>query len=94
LKSVQHINPCYTLIRAAMKTNVTLKIDSELLREARIMAATRGSSISALLTESLEREVTRSKEYERARISAQARLHSGMKLGWTPPASRDELYER
>jgi len=77
-----------------MKTNVTLKIDAELLREAGIMAAARGSSISGFLAESLERELTRSKEYEHARINAQARLRSGMKLGWTPPASRDQLYER
>ena len=77
-----------------MRTNVTLKIDANLLREARILAAMEGSSISALLARSLEREVRKGKEYERARVSAQARLRSGMKLGWTPPESRDEIYER
>lgn len=77
-----------------MKTNVTLKIDTDLLREARILAATEGSSISALLARSLEREVRKGKEYELARVHARARLRSGMKLGWTPPKSRDEIYER
>jgi hypothetical protein len=77
-----------------MKTNVTLKIDADLLREARIMAATEGSSISALLARSLEREVRKGKEYDQARKSAQARLRVGWNLGWTPTKSRDELHER
>jgi hypothetical protein len=77
-----------------MKTNVTLKIDADLLREARIMAATEGSSISALLARSLEREVRKGKEYDQARKSAQARLRVGWNLGWTPNKSRDELHER
>src|SRR5260370_20186090 len=37
-----------------MKTNVTLKLDADLLREARVLAAEEGRSISALLTERLE----------------------------------------
>jgi hypothetical protein len=34
-----------------MKTNITLKLDAEVLREARILAAEEGSSISGLLAE-------------------------------------------
>jgi hypothetical protein len=36
-----------------MKTNVTLKLDADLLREARVLAAEEGQSISALLTDRL-----------------------------------------
>ena len=77
-----------------MKTNITLKIDAELLREARIMAATEGSSISAMLAARLEEVVRERKGYERARRSALARLKSGFELNWTPPRSREELHER
>jgi hypothetical protein len=77
-----------------MKTNITLKIDSELLREARILAATEGSSISALLAARLEEVVRERKGYEKARRSALARLKAGFDLNWTPPLSRDELHER
>ena len=56
-------------ISEAAKTNVTLKINAEILREARILAAARGTSISSVLMECLRNEVTRSKEYERARAS-------------------------
>ena len=77
-----------------MKTNVTLKIDAELLREARILAAMEGSSISALLADRLEQAVRDRKGYSQARRSALARLRTGSDLNWTPPRSRDELHER
>lgn len=77
-----------------MKTNVTLKIETSLLKDARVLAAREGTSMSALLTKSLEREVRKDKEYEQARRSALAMLKAGFSLGWTPPRSRDEIYER
>ncbi len=77
-----------------MKTNVTLKIDADLLREARILAATEGSSISALLAARLEQAVRERKGYDQARKRAVARLRTGFDLGWKPPSSRDELHER
>ena len=84
-----HVNACYV-----MKTNITLKLDSGLLREAKILAAEEGTSISALLTARLEQIVRERKTYERARKRALARLREGMDLNWTPPFSRDELHER
>jgi len=77
-----------------MKTNITLKLDAEILREARILAAEEGSSISGLLAAKLEELVKERKGYERARRRALARLREGLDLGWTPPASRDEVHER
>ena len=77
-----------------MKTNVTLKLDSELLREVKILAAQNGSSISAMLSDSLERLIRDRASYAEARKRAQARLRKGMDLGWTPARSRDELHER
>jgi len=77
-----------------MKTNVTLKLDAALLREIRILAAEQGTSISALLAARLEQMIRERKSYDRSRRRALARLREGMSLGWTPPASRGELYER
>jgi hypothetical protein len=77
-----------------MKTNITLKIDSDLLREAKIFAAEEGSSISALLAARLEETVRERKKFNQARRRALARLKSGFDLRWTPPGSRDELHER
>ncbi|MGA2967495.1 MAG: hypothetical protein ABSD64_14905 [Terriglobales bacterium] len=77
-----------------MKSNITLKLDAALLREVRILAAEEGTSISAMLAARLEQILRERKSYDRARRRALARLRDGMKLGWTPPGSRDELYER
>jgi hypothetical protein len=77
-----------------MKTNVTLKIEADLLREARILAAEEGSSISALLAARLQQAVRERKGFYQARRRAVARLKTGFDLRWTPPRSRDELHER
>ena len=77
-----------------MKTNITLKLDADLIREARILAAEQNTSISALLAARLEQIVRERKTYDRARNRALARLREGLDLKWTPPRSRDELHER
>jgi hypothetical protein len=77
-----------------MKTNITLKVDSELAREARILAAKRGSSLSRLVSEELEQLVERDQTFERARKRALHRLKQGYDLAWRKPSSRDELHER
>jgi hypothetical protein len=77
-----------------MKTNVTLKLDADLLREARVLAAEEGRSVSALLTVRLEELIRERKSFDKARRRALARLRQGLNLQWTPPRSRDELHER
>lgn len=76
------------------KTNVTLKLDPDLLREARVFAAEEGRSVSALLTERLEAMIRERKAFDKARRRALARLREGLDLQWIPPTSRDELHER
>ena len=98
VQQIKHVKMCGTSLTCyhsrAMKTNVTLKLDADLLREARVVAAEEGRSISALLTDRLEAIVRERKAFERARRRALARLREGLDLQWTPPKSRDELHER
>jgi hypothetical protein len=89
-----HVNLCYTRIGANLKANVTLRIEAGLLKEARVLAAEEGTSISALLAARLEQAVRERKGYHQARRRAVARLRTGFDLHWTPPRSRDELHER
>ncbi|MDQ7859355.1 MAG: hypothetical protein QN174_08755 [Armatimonadota bacterium] len=77
-----------------MRRNVTLKLDAALLREARVLAAEEGRSLSALLADRLEMLIRERKAFERARRRALARLREGCDLQWTPPRTRDELHER
>jgi hypothetical protein len=76
------------------RTNITLKLDADLLREARIIAAEEGRSVNALVTERLESLVRERKAFDKAQRRALARLHRGFDLKWAPPKSRDELHDR
>jgi len=79
---------------ARQKSNITLKLDRDLLREVRVLAAAKDTSISALLTGHLQ-EIVRSRGgYDRARNCAIARMRKGYNLGFAPPKARDELHER
>ncbi len=77
-----------------MKTNITLKLDKDLLRKVRVLAAEQDTSVSALLAQQLEKAVRDRDGYERAKKHALAILKKGFDLGYTPPASRDEFHER
>lgn len=77
-----------------MKTNITLKVDRELLRRTKVIAAEMETSVSALVAEQLEKIVRERDGYEQAKRRALANMKKGFNLGFTPPASRDELYER
>ncbi len=77
-----------------MKANITLKLEATLLREAKILAAEEGTSISAMLAARLEQIVRERKAYDQARRRALARLRQAADRHWTPPKSRDELHER
>lgn len=77
-----------------MKRNVTLKLDAGILKEARVLAAEEGSSMSQLLADKLEELVRERKGFDRAKKRALSRLRLGLDLEWTRPRSRDEIHER
>jgi Family of unknown function (DUF6364) len=77
-----------------MKQNVTLSLDRQTIRKAKIVAARRDTSISGLLAQQLEILVGEEEAYERAEQQAMALLDQGFHLGGSVPASREELHER
>jgi hypothetical protein len=76
--------------------NITLSLPEEDLREARVLAARRGTSVSQLLARILRETVERESGYDAARDHSLAVLREGIDLGtggrmtW----SRDDLHER
>lgn len=79
-----------------MKQNVTLALPVETVRRLKVLAAQRGSSISRMLTETLDEILRRDDAYERGTQRILADFEQGFDLGtqgrrtWT----RDELHER
>src|SRR5258707_12592450 len=78
----------------AMKQNLTISLDRQTIRKAKIVAARRDTSISGLLARQLEILVGEEEAYERAERQAVALLDQGFHLGGGAPASREELHER
>ena len=76
------------------KQNVTISINRETVRKARILAARRSTSISRLLSEEIERLVGSEEAWERSERSALALLEQGFHLGGLIATSRGELHER
>jgi hypothetical protein len=76
--------------------NITLSLPEEDIRAARILAASRGTSVSQLLARMLKELIEQESGYASARERSLARLRSGMDLGtgghtgW----SRDSVHER
>ena len=77
-----------------MQRNITLTLDDELIHKARVLAARRNRSISALLREELSRLVSEDEAYETAKRAALERLERGTHLGGGPLPSRGELHDR
>lgn len=77
-----------------MKQNVTVSLDRQTLRKAKILAAKQGTSISGLLAGQIEVLVGAEEAYEHAERQALALLDQGFRLGGVIRASRDELHER
>ena len=77
-----------------MKQNITISLDRELIRQARVVAAQRGTSVSKLLAAELARTVEEASAYDRARRQALSTLDKGFHMRGQPLASRDDLHER
>jgi hypothetical protein len=77
---------------AVARRNLTLQLDEDTIRQARILAARRGTSISGLVARELELLVARDARYEEARRRAVELMAESMGRGGRTRA-REDLYE-
>jgi len=73
------------------KTNLTLQLETDVIRRARVLAARRGTSVSALVARELTALVAREDRYEDARRRAIELVAAAKPRGgrsWT----RDDIY--
>ena len=81
-----------TRYAVAVKQNLTVQLDAEVIRRAKVLAARRGTSVSGLVAQQLEELTAADERYQRARESALRMMEQAQARGgrqWT----RDELYE-
>jgi hypothetical protein len=75
------------------KRNLTIQLDETVIRHARVVAAHRGLSLSALVAQQLTQLAEADERYERARAVALDAL-AGAAGGGIPNWRREELYDR
>ncbi len=78
----------------AERQNLTVSLPKRTIQQARVIAARRSTSISALIVEQVEALVGKDEAYEAARRSAFELLDNGFHMGGGKLASREELHER
>lgn len=76
--------------------NITLCLRKDILQKAKLIAVKRGTSLSKLVSETIERIVDEEGGYEQARRRHLEIMREGLDLGTygRPIATRDELHER
>jgi hypothetical protein len=77
-----------------MRQNITLSIEKELLKKAKLMAAKKETSMTKLLTEQLAKMVSEDDQYDLAKKRALTILKKGFHLGGCIMGKREELHER
>ena len=77
-----------------MKRNLTLQLEDETIRKAKVLAARRSTSVSRLVAGEIDRLVAEDETYRSARRLAVAHLERGFHLGGGALPGRDELHER
>ena len=73
---VQH-SYCAKLLSMEKSTNITVKVDAALAKEAKVLAARRGTSLSRLVAEQLESLVQKDQAYPAAPRRARPRHKTG-----------------
>ena len=76
--------------------NITLALPKDVLLKVKLLAVRRQTSVSGLLTQTLENLVRQDEDYAHARLRHLQRLEQGIDLGTEGQiaTTRDELHER
>ncbi len=77
-----------------MKQNITLSLNKDLIRKAKILAAQKQTSISGMLSRELQKIIDDSEEYELFKRKALININQGFHFGGKIAVSREELHER
>jgi hypothetical protein len=77
-----------------MKQNITVQLDQAVIKDAKVVAAKRSTSLSKLLAGEIQRIAAQEADYELNKKSALAKLNKGYSLGGAKMPSREEIYSR
>jgi Family of unknown function (DUF6364) len=76
------------------KQNLTISLAPQTVRKAKIIAARKGTSISGLVAQQVERLIGEDETYRRAERGVLSLFDRSLPLGTNGPIDRDKLHER
>jgi len=80
---------------STIKRNLTIQLDADTIKKARVLAAKRSTSVSRLIASEIDRLVREDDDYERARTESLVELERGYDLGGKGRSvKRDDLHDR
>ena len=79
-----------------MTTNITVRVDAKIAKQAKIIAAKNDTSVSAMVSKWLASLAQHDFEYKKACKRHEKLMEKGMKLGTygKPDWTREEIHER
>jgi hypothetical protein len=77
-----------------MKQNITVQLDQTVIKEAKVIAAKRSTSLSKLLASEIRKIASQESTYDKDKKIAIMRLQNGYSLGGAGLPKREELYTR
>jgi hypothetical protein len=77
-----------------MKQNITVQLDQTVIKEAKVIAAKRSTSLSKFLAEEIRKIASQESTYDKDKELALKRLKNGYSLGGARLPKREELYTR
>lgn len=82
------------MTRRGKKQNLTVSLDQQTIRRAKVLAARQSTSISGLVAQQIEVLSEEEAAYERSERQAAQLLERGFHLGMALRVDRDELHKR
>ena len=77
-----------------MKQNITVQLDKSVIKDAKVIAAKRSTSLSKFLADEIKKIASQESTYDKDKTLALARLSKGYSLGGAKLPNRTELYTR
>jgi hypothetical protein len=77
-----------------MKQNITVQLDQTVIKEAKVIAAKRSTSLSKFLADEISKIASQESTYDKDKELAIMRLQNGYSLGGNKLPRREQLYTR
>ena len=88
------VHTLYVVLFWGVKRNLTVQLDAETIRKAKVLAAERSTSVTRLVAQEIERLVDEDSAYRRALATALDQLERGFHLGDGLLPRRESVHER